>query len=139
MGGWSLYAKDGQLTYCYNLLGIRSYFIRGERVIAAGSHEVRAEFAYDGGGVGKGGTMTLLVDGTRVGEGRIDRTIPYQYSFDETMDVGLETGSPVSSDYGADGNAFSGAVNWVKLEIDVAAPETHIDAAHRVHAAMVRQ
>ena len=57
IGGWSLYAKDGRPKYCYNLLGIRRFYVEADREIPAGTHQVRMEFAYDGGGLGKGGTV----------------------------------------------------------------------------------
>ena len=69
IGGWSLYAKDGALTYCYNYFGIDHAVITAETPLPAGTHQVRMEFAYDGGGVGKGGTVTLYVDGQQVGDG----------------------------------------------------------------------
>ena len=138
-GGWSLYAKDGQLVYCYNLLGVTRSMVRGNRPIPEGAHEVRAQFAYDGGGTGKGATITLVVDGDRVGAGYLESTIPFTFSLDETMDVGLETGSPVSDEYGPSNNRFSGTVKWVKLDVDSAESDEHIDVEHRLHAAMVRQ
>ena len=73
-----------------------------------GDHELRAHFAYDGGGVAKGGTVSLFVDDDRIGEGRVERTIPFQFTFDETVDVGCDLASPVSPDYAARGNEFSG-------------------------------
>ena len=66
--------------------------------IPAGEHQVRVEFAYDGGGLGKGGTATLYVDGDEVGEGRVDATVPMVFSADETTDVGSDTGTPVTDD-----------------------------------------
>ena len=59
-GGWSLYAKDGKPTYCYNLFGLQPLQDRGDSPIPAGTHQVRMEFAYDGGGLGKGGTCHAL-------------------------------------------------------------------------------
>ncbi len=69
-GGWSLYAKDGRPTYCYNLLGLQKFKIEGQQPIPAGEHQVRMEFAYDGGGMGKGATISLYIDGQKTGEGR---------------------------------------------------------------------
>ena len=68
-GGWSLYAKDGKLTYCYNYFGLDQTVIAAETLLPAGTHQVRMEFAYDGGGVGKGGAVTLYVDGQPIGRG----------------------------------------------------------------------
>jgi hypothetical protein len=73
IGGWSLYAKDGKLKHCYNFFGIENYFAESEQAIPAGKHQVRMEFTYDGGGLAKGGTVSLYVDGKKDGEGRVDR------------------------------------------------------------------
>jgi arylsulfatase A-like enzyme len=122
-GGWSLYAKGGRLKYCYNFFGLHQYYVEGNSRIPAGTHQVRMEFAYDGGGVAKGGGVTLYVDGKAVGTGRIDQTEPILFSADETCDVGRETGSSVTTDYGGQGNRFSGEVNWVEIDLDKAAVE----------------
>ena len=95
--GWSLYAKDGKPKYCYNTLGLMSSTVEGDRALTPGDHQVRMEFAYDGGGLGKGGNVTLYVDGDKVGEGRVEATVPMVFSADETTDVGHDTGTGVSS------------------------------------------
>ena len=82
----------------------------------AGTHQVRMEFAYDGGGLAKGGTVVLYIDGKPIGHGHIDATVPMIYSGDETCDVGCDTGTPVSEDYTGDGSRFTGTVNWVELD-----------------------
>jgi arylsulfatase A-like enzyme len=122
-GGWSLYAKGGRLKYCYNFFGLQRYYVESSSNIPAGTHQVRMEFLYDGGGVAKGGGVTLYVDGKSVGTGRIDQTEPILFSADETCDVGRETGSPVTHDYGSQGNRFSGEVNWVEIDLDKAAAD----------------
>jgi arylsulfatase A-like enzyme len=141
IGGWALYAKDGRPTYCYNLLGIRRFKVAGDREIAPGTHQVRAEFAYDGGGLGKGGTVTLRLDGEQVGEGRVDATAAMIFSADDTCDVGVEGGALVSDDYGPHDNAFTGAVNWVQIDVDDAAQDADhlITSEERVRVAMARQ
>ena len=120
-GGWSLYAKDGKPKYCYNFLGLKQTFVEGTQKIPKGKHQVRMEFAYDGPGLGKGGTVSLFIDGKSVGQGKVEMTQPFAYSADETADVGMEAGSPVSSDYGAHDNAFNGEVKWVEIDVDKAA------------------
>ena len=100
--GWSLYAKGGKLKYCYNFFGINLTFVEATQPIPAGHHQVRMEFKYDGGGLAKGGDVTLYVDGKQVGQGRVEQTVPMAFSADETCDVGKEAGSPVSPDYGPD-------------------------------------
>jgi arylsulfatase len=77
------------------------------------------EFAYDGGGLAKGGGITLFVDGTKVGEGRLPATIPMVFSADETMDIGYESASPVSVDYDMHTSAFNGKINWIQLDAGV--------------------
>src|SRR4029450_11609490 len=91
-GGWSLYLKDGKPASCQNLFGLPGFKAYGDAAVPAGDHQVRMEFAYDGGGLGKGGTVTLYVDGQKAGEGRVDQTEPMVFSADETCDVGNEFG-----------------------------------------------
>ncbi|MGX7678376.1 hypothetical protein ACSMXN_05730 [Jatrophihabitans sp. DSM 45814] len=85
----------------------------------AGTHQVRMEFAYDGGGLAKGGTTTLYLDGTKIGEARIGSTVPMIYSGDETCDIGYDTGTPVSEDYPLKTAPFTGRVKWVQLDAGV--------------------
>jgi arylsulfatase len=139
--GWSLYVKNGRPKYCYNLFGLRRFYVEGEAEIPAGTHQVRAEFHYDGGGLGKGGTVSLYVDGEKTGEGRVEGTVPMMFSGDETCDVGSDTASPVSDDYTSEGSRFSGTVNWVQIDIDEAAEDLDhlITPEERLHIAMARQ
>jgi arylsulfatase A-like enzyme len=139
--GWSLYAKDDRPKYCYNLFGVQLFHVEGESPIPAGTHQVRMEFAYDGGGLGKGGAVALYVDGEQVGEGRVEGTVPMVFSADETCDVGSDTASPVSDDYTAEGSRFSGTVSWVEIDIDKAAEDVDhlISPDERLKIAMARQ
>jgi arylsulfatase len=114
-GGWSLYCKAGKLKHCYNFFGLNYYYAESKSVIPYGTHQVRMEFAYDGGGLAKGGKVTLFIDARNVGEARIEQTEPQLFSADETCDVGTENGSPVTSDY--DTRKFSGEVNWVEIDL----------------------
>jgi hypothetical protein len=117
IGGWSLYAKGGKLKYCYNLLGIQQFYAESSSALTPGDHQVRMEFAYAGGGFGKDGTASLYVDGKKVGEGKVGATAAMIFSADDGCDVGVDTGSPVSPDYGSRGNEFSGRVKGVQLAI----------------------
>ena len=140
-GGFALYAKDGRPAYCYNLFGLQRFKVYGEDAIPAGEHQVRMEFAYDGGGLGKGGAVTLFVDGEPVGEGRVEATVPMLFSADETTDVGSDTATPVSDDYGPRDSEFTGRVRWVQLDIDEAAEDVDhlISPEERLQIAMARQ
>ena len=140
-GGFALYAKDGRLAYCYNLFGLQRFKVYGEDAIPAGERQVRMEFAYDGSGLGKGGAVTLFVDGEAVGEGRVEATVPMLFSADETTDVGSDTATPVSDDYGPRDSEFTGRVRWVQLDIDEAAEDVDhlISPEERLQIAMARQ
>jgi arylsulfatase len=140
-GGFALYAKDGRPAYCYNLFGLQRFKVYGEDPIPAGEHQVRMEFSYDGGGLGKGGDVRLYVDGEQVGEGRVDGTVPMLFSADETTDVGGDTATPVSDDYGPKDSEFTGSVGWVQLDIDEAAEDVDhlISPEERLRVAMARQ
>jgi arylsulfatase A-like enzyme len=138
-GGWTLYAKAGKLKYCFNFFGIEYYIIEAERPIPSGNHQVRMEFKYDGGGLAKGGDVTLYYDGKAVGKGRVEKTEPMGYSADEACDVGMDTGSPASPDYGPTGNAFSGTINWVRLDVGNDSHDHLISPEDRFNLAMARQ
>ena len=140
IGGWSLYAKDGKLKHCYNFFGIENYFAEGEQPIPAGKHQVRMEFVYDGGGLAKGGDVSLYVDGKKDGEGRVEMTVPMLFGTD-TCDVGKDAGSAVSPDYAAKDSDFSGSVNWVQIDIDEKAEDLDhlITPEERYKVAMARQ
>ena len=126
IGGWSLYAKDGRLKYCYNLGGVQWFYVEGETPIPPGEHQVRMEFDYAGGGLGKGGKVKLYTNGKQVGEGDIPATLAMLYSVDEGCDVGEDSGAPVSPDYGPRGNAFNGRVKGVQLDISGAESVDHL-------------
>ncbi len=137
--GWSLYLQDGRPTYCHNLAGLQRFKVEAETTVPAGEHQVRMEFAYDGGGLAKGGTVTLFIDGSAVGEGRIDATVPMIYSGDETCDVGLDSGTPVSDDYTSAESHFSGKVNWVQLDAGIDDHDHLISDAERLRVATAMQ
>jgi arylsulfatase len=137
-GGWALYAKDGKLKYCYNLFGVEQFFAESSAPLSAGEHEVRAEFAYDGGGLAKGGDVTIFVDNARVGGTRVRATHPIAFSADETTDVGKDSGSPVTTDYPV-GSTFNGEVLWVKLAVGKDDQSHLIKPEDRYKVAMARQ
>ncbi len=140
-GGWSLYLHEGRPAYCYNTFGVERFKVYGADPVPAGKHQVRMEFAYDGGGLGKGGNVTLFLDGTEVGSGRVEMTVPMQFSADETTDVGSDTATPVSDDVDPKATEFTGAVDWVQLDIDEAAEDLDhlITPEERLRVAMARQ
>ena len=140
-GGWALYVHQGRPAYCYNLFGLQRFKIYGDKEIPPGEHQVRMEFSYDGGGLAKGGTVTLYIDGSQVGQGRVEATQPMAFSGDETTDVGTDGATPVSDDYGPKNSAFTGRIHWVQIDLGEDADDHDhlITAEERYRVAMARQ
>ena len=117
-GGWTLYVEDGYPTYTYNNLGDLATF-KSSEPLSAGTSELRFEIDYDGGGIGKGATTTLSVNGEVVSSGRLEKTTPSRFSIDEGTDVGMDRGSPVIQRQLNDQrfSPFNGTINKVTLEI----------------------
>jgi arylsulfatase len=99
--GWGLMLLDGKPTFAYSRSHYpeHKYKVAAPEKMPAGKHTLTLDFAYDGGGVGKGGTATLLVDGKEVAKGRIPETVPTRFSMNECLEVGRDSGMPVSKDY----------------------------------------
>ena len=117
-GGWSLYLKDGQPTYTYNFLGLKRFTIASKQSVPAGKATIRYEFAYDGGGLGKGGTGTLFVNDKKVAEGRIEHTQAMIFSVEEGANVGEDGETPVVEDYGIPAPyKFTGKINKVTIDL----------------------
>jgi hypothetical protein len=110
-----------------------------DTILSAGTHQVRMEFGYDGGGLARGGDVTLFCDGKPVGAGRIGITQPMVFSADETTDIGHETGTTVSPDYTPQGSRFTGKINWVQIDLGTDDNEHFIDPEERLRIAMARQ
>ena len=105
-------------AYDYNFLGLQRFSIASTQKLTPGKHQVVFDFAYDGGGPAKGGKGTLLVDGKKVGEGRIGVTQPGMFSADETADVGIDLGTPVVEAIGAEAKSrFTGRIPKLTVEV----------------------
>lgn len=117
-GGWSLYVKDGVPAYDYNFLGLQRTTVAAMKPLAAGKSTIKFDFAYDGGGPGKGGLGKLFVNGEQVAQGRIERTQPAAFSADETADIGIDLGTPVVEAIGAEAKSrFTGRIPRVTVEV----------------------
>jgi arylsulfatase len=138
-GGWAVYVRDGNLRFVYNTLGIQEFVTTATTPIPAGNHQVRMEFAYDGGGLGKGGDVRLFHDGTEVGKGRVDGTQPLIFSADETTDIGYESGTTVTADYDVASSRFTGKLHWVQLDTGTDDHDHFISPEERLRVAMARQ
>jgi len=138
-GGWSLYLKDGKPVYTYNFLGLQRFTVAATAPLPAGKATIRYEFAYDGGGLGKGGVGTILVNGKKAAEGRIERTHPMIFSADEGADVGEDAETPVVEDYGIPAPyKFTGRIAKVTVElapmpapVKAAEGKAHAEAAQK--------
>jgi hypothetical protein len=138
-GGWALYVKDRKAKFIYNVLGIHEFPTVADEPIPAGKHQVRVEFAYDGGGPAKGGDVTLYHDGTEVGRGRVGATQPMIFSADEPTDIGHETGTTVTPDYTAQSSRFTGKIHWVQIDLGDDDNDHFISPEERLRVAMSRQ
>jgi arylsulfatase A-like enzyme len=138
-GGWAVYAKDGTLTFTYNVLGIQWFTTEADARIPSGTRQVRVEFAYDGGGLAKGGTVTLYVDGDAAGTGRVEATQAMIFSADETTDIGYESGTTVTPDYTTATSRFTGKIQWVQIDIGDDDHDHFIDPDERFRIMMARQ
>jgi arylsulfatase len=117
-GGWSMFMKDGKPAYTYNFLGLDRYTVAAPQALPAGPASVTLDFAYDGGGAGKGGKATLYVNGKSVAEGRVEKTQPNIFSADETADVGIDNQTPVADGIGIGPETrFTGRINKITLEV----------------------
>ena len=116
--GWSLYMKGGRVHHVYNFGGLERTTVSSPSPLAPGRHHtVLYEFAYDGGAPGSGGSSRLSIDGARVGEVRVPRTMPFAYSGDEGVDVGTDNETPVTEEYREGDNAFTGTIHKVTVSV----------------------
>ena len=137
-GGWALYVKQGRARFVYNVLGMQEFVTEATEDVPPGSHQIRAEFAYDGGGLAKGGDVTLYYDGRDVGTGRVGLTQPLIFSADETTDIGDDVGLPVSADY-AGASRFNGRIDVVQIDIGDDDHSHLVDPAEVARIAAARQ
>ena len=119
-GGWCLYVKDGKPAYTYNYLGLERYTVASAAPLAPGNATIVLDFDYDGGGIGKGGTAKLSVNGAPVAEGRIEKTQALIFSADETADVGLDNQTPVAEGIGIGRlqTRFTGEIDRVVVQVE---------------------
>jgi arylsulfatase len=117
-GGWSLYLQDGKPTYTYNWVGLQRFTVSAPEALAPGKATITMDFAYDGGRRGAGGTVVLSVNGTRVAEGRVDRTNAFLFSTDEGADVGMDEDTAVAEAYRPGvPSRFNGRIDRVTVQV----------------------
>jgi arylsulfatase len=132
-------APEGAPTVLLYLLGLQRFKIEADAPIPTGTHQVRMEFAYDGGGLAKGGDVTFYYDGQPAGTGRVEQTQPMIFSADETTDIGYESGTTVTPDYSARTSRFTGKIHWVRIDLGDDSHSHTIDPEEKLRVAMARQ
>ncbi|YAL82690.1 arylsulfatase [Dermacoccaceae bacterium W4C1] len=136
-GGWSLYVHQGLLCYAYNLYGRDLTILRGIAPIPAGRRVLGARFDFDGGPAGAGAQVTLSIDGEPGATTRLAATTAYYFSFDETFDVGVDLGTPVSPDQRPGATEFTGTLHEALVRL--LPVETTLDAAQQLRARIAHQ
>src|SRR6185437_5343439 len=116
-GGYGLYLRDGRPTFVYNFLSIDRPTFTAKDPLPAGKTQLVVDFVYDGGGMGKGGKITMSANGKTIAEGRLERSIPVQFSLGEGVDIGMDVGSPIDFSYKLP-FAFTGKIDKVTVELD---------------------
>jgi arylsulfatase len=138
-GGWGLIVMDGKprFDYAFSNQDKDRYRVAAKNKLSAGKHTIHLDFKYDGGGMGKGAAATLSVDGKKVAQGRIERTIALRFSLDECFDVGADTGTPVAEDY-ADRMPFRFTGTLRRLVIDLGQTQAIPSSAQRQRLREIR-
>ncbi len=128
-GGWSLYFRGGKPIYTYNFLGLQRFSVAAAQAVPAGKATIRFEFAYDGGGLAKGGLATIYVNDKKAAEGRIERTQPIAFSLDDAADVGIDEGTPVTEEYKSAESKFTGKIFKVTVDVKEMGAGVKVEAA----------
>ena len=138
-GGWGLFLHEGAARFVYNLFGVNVFVTDADTPVPAGEHQVRAEFAYEGPGLAKGGIVTLFYDGTKAGDGKIAVTQPMIFSATEGLDIGRESGTCVQPGTTPEETVFTGEIKWVELSVGTDDQSHLVDPDDLVHMLMSKQ
>jgi arylsulfatase len=138
-GGWGLFMHEGAARFAYSLFGINVFVTDADKPLAAGEHQVRVEFAYEGEGFAKGGDVTLYYDGEQVGQGKVAVTQPMIFSATEGLEIGRELGTPVFPKASIESTVFDGEIDWVELSIGEDDNTHLIDPEDHVQLLMSKQ
>jgi arylsulfatase len=138
-GGWGLMMEKGALRFAYNLLGINVFVTDAQQPLPEGEHQVRMEFAYAGGGLAKGGAVTLYYDGQLAGQGKVLATQPMVFSASEGVEIGRELGTTVLPKSNPKASVFNGEIKWVELSIGDDDHTHLIEPEDFMHMIMSRQ
>ena len=138
--GWSLYIKNGAAKYVHNWFDAEYYYVGGQEKLPTGRVNIRYHFNFEGNAPGGGGTGTLYVNEEKVAEGKIDKTVPFIFSADETLDIGGDLALPVTDDYQeGEKNQYSHKIHWVRVDLEED-NVSHLEPEElKYHRALARQ
>jgi arylsulfatase A-like enzyme len=114
--GYGLYMRDGKPVFVYNYLALDRITLDAKQPLPKGKVQIIVDFAYDGGGLGKGGKITMSANGKKIAEGRLEKTVPVQYSIVEGLDIGRDGGSPIDWTYRMPFQ-FTGKIEKVTIDL----------------------
>ena len=118
VGGYALYLRQGKPTFVYNYLALERTTVAATAPLPKGKVQLKVDFAYQGGPkeLGKGAVVTMTVNGTKVAEGQVPKTIPATIGIGEGMDIGEDVGSPVDFTYRPPFK-FTGTIDQVTFDL----------------------
>lgn len=128
-GGYGFYLLKNKPVFLWNLLDLERVRWEGKDALTPGKHTLEFDFKYDGlgfatlafnsvSGIGQGGTGVLKVDGKEVASQKLEHTIPVLLQWDETFDVGADTGTPVDDQDYQVPFRFTGKLDKLTIAID---------------------
>ncbi len=117
-GGYGIYLRDGKAHFVYNLLATDRFTVSSE-ALPKGAVSLAVQVQYEGkpGERGKGASVTLTANGKSVGQGKLPRTVPLQFSLGEGIDVGTDNGSAIDFTYELP-FTFTGTIDRVTVELN---------------------
>ena len=115
-GGYGLYLSEGKPAFVYNYLALERITFASKETLPKGKATIVVDFVYDGGGIGKGGSLTVTANGKKVAEGRLERSVPIKFSIGEGLDIGMDGGSAVDFVYQLPFE-FGGTIEKVTFEL----------------------
>ncbi len=137
--GWSLYVKDGRLTYCHNWFNRERFYVKAAELLSPGPVTVKFSFAYDGGKPGAGGTGTLFASNKEIASSRIERTVPLAYDANDGMEIGMDLGAQVTDDYPEGSSRFNGTIDWVRMDLGADDQSSKVSDEQKYHMRMGKQ
>jgi arylsulfatase len=116
LAGWAFYFEKGKPVFSYSFTNGERWRFAAKEPLPAGKHKLVMDFTYDGGGMGKGGNVSIKANDKVIAEGKVGRTVPFRFSTEETLDIGEDTGTPVDLSYDVPAT-FTGELGKVVIDL----------------------